>query len=196
MFVCSLVRDRKTFSPSGIILEETQLAESQILAMRDGCLSQVQFARAYLLELVKSVPTNDWFSIPAGAKSHIAWHIGHLTVAQYGLMLFRQRGRAEIDTELMPGPFRKKFAKGTQPADITSDKISCNELLAAMQKVHEESIRVAAELDASTLWEPADMPYAGYARKLGALLFCPLHEMIHAGQVGTLRRALGLEPIR
>jgi hypothetical protein len=40
------------------------------------------------------------------------------------------------------------------------------------------------------------MPYAGYPTKLGALLFCPLHEMIHAGQIGLLRRLMGKPPIR
>jgi hypothetical protein len=53
-----------------------------------------------------------------------------------------------------------------------------------------------AEVTADVLLEPVDMPYAAYPVKLGAVLFCPLHEHIHAGQIGVVRRALGLEPIR
>jgi hypothetical protein len=53
-----------------------------------------------------------------------------------------------------------------------------------------------AGLGAETLKAPTDMPYAGFPIKLGALLFCPLHESIHAGQIGLLRRAHGLESIR
>ena len=52
------------------------------------------------------------------------------------------------------------------------------------------------EIDPSVLLEPVDMPYAAYPTKLGAILFCPLHEQIHAGQIGVLRRAMGLEPVR
>jgi hypothetical protein len=46
------------------------------------------------------------------------------------------------------------------------------------------------------LIEPTEMPYAAFPIKLGAFLFCPLHESIHAGQIGLLRRAHGLAPIR
>ena len=44
--------------------------------------------------------------------------------------------------------------------------------------------------------EPVEMPYAVHANKLGCLLFCSHHEMLHAGQLGLLRRLLGKEPIR
>jgi hypothetical protein len=46
------------------------------------------------------------------------------------------------------------------------------------------------------LAEPTEMPYAVYPIKLGALLFCPLHESIHAGQIGLLRRMHGMESVR
>ena len=32
--------------------------------------------------------------------------------------------------------------------------------------------------------------------KLGALFFCSVHEMMHAGQIGLLRRLLGKSPLR
>ena len=44
--------------------------------------------------------------------------------------------------------------------------------------------------------DPVDEPYAAYATKYGALLFCAHHEMLHAGQIGLLRRLLGNSPIR
>ncbi len=176
--------------------EDRELTKDQILASRDSAIEQIKFAREYLLGLLGNVPASEWFTIPDGCVSNIAWQVGHLTVAQYGLLLFRQRGRAENDTLLMPSPFRKKFAKGTDPASIVSTTISQAELLAAAKAIYDESLAVVGQLDAATLWEPIDMPYAGYARKLGAILFCPLHEMLHAGQIGTLRRALGLTPVR
>ena len=51
-------------------------------------------------------------------------------------------------------------------------------------------------IDECELMETTEMPYAVYPIKLGALLFCPLHESIHAGQIGILRRMHGLVPIR
>jgi len=40
------------------------------------------------------------------------------------------------------------------------------------------------------------MPYAVHANKLGGLIFCSHHEMLHAGQIGLLRRLLGKQPLR
>ncbi|MCU0721924.1 MAG: DinB family protein [Pirellula sp.] len=172
------------------------LPPDTILAVRDSTIQQVVFARDYLKSLYETVPYDRWYEVPSGAISSIAWQIGHLTVAQYGLMLFRQRGRAENETELMPGPFRKKFAKGTDPTKLTAESYTPEDLLRQMEVVFLESITLCSNLSAEALWEPTEMPYACYPRKLGALMFCPLHEMLHAGQIGVLRRSLGFEPVR
>ena len=93
---------------------------AQVLGMRDGAIGQMEFARTYTLGLISEVPEELWQSPPAGIPSHFAWQIGHLAVAQYGLMLFRQRGRAEGDVELMPGWFRKRYSRGTSALDDPS----------------------------------------------------------------------------
>ncbi len=113
-------------------------------------------------------------------------------------MLFRQRGRVESDMELMPGWLRKNFGRGSQPSADESDPKNPTpaSLLERFQSIHEESCATVAKLTFTTLMEPIDMPYAAYPNKLGALLFCPLHESIHIGQIGVIRRALGLEPLR
>ena len=48
----------------------------------------------------------------------------------------------------------------------------------------------------SMLDERVEMPYAAFATKYGGLLFCSHHEMLHAGQIGLLRRLLGKAPVR
>lgn len=173
-----------------------QLADAEILNHRDVALGQMRFTREYLLSLLENVSADQWNVIPPGSTSHIAWQVGHLAVAQYGLMLFRQRGRAEGDIELMPGWLRKNFGKGTQPSTDPSCVPSRDELLSILDRIHQRSLNEAAEYAASSLAEPADMPYAVYPLKLGALLFAPIHESIHIGQIGILRRMLGLAPVR
>lgn len=167
-----------------------------ILAMRDAVQGQIQFARQYTLGLLESVPDELWAVIPDGASTHFAWQVGHLSVAQYGLMLFRQRGRAEGDLELLPSWLRKKYGKGTTPARDPADVPARAELMQFMTRIHEESLATIPTLTAESLAEATDMPYAVYPIKLGALLFCPIHESIHAGQIGLLRRLHGLDPIR
>jgi hypothetical protein len=111
-------------------------------------------------------------------------------------MLFRQRGRAEGDMQLMPGWLRKKFGRGTIPPTETNEIPSKAELLSSLQAIHDESMSTVKMLTAEQLSEPTEMPFAAYPIKLGALLFCPIHESIHAGQIGLLRRLHGLTPVR
>lgn len=170
--------------------------EDRILAYRDGMLSQMEFARQYTLGLLDSVPEELWGVSPAGFPTHFAWQVGHLAMAQYGLMLFRMRGRAEGDVALMPGWMRKRYSRGSSPSLDPADNPSKTDLLECLQRIHASAMAFVADLPVAVLQEPTDMPFTGFPIKLGALLFCPLHESIHSGQIGLLRRAHGLSPVR
>ncbi len=161
-----------------------------------AAMAQLEFARRYTLELLEATPEERWFEIPSGVPSCVAWQVGHLAVSQYGLLLFRIRGRRPEDLELIPGRFRKAYGRGSTPGRDSSGERSPAALLERLRQVDRQSRLELAEVDPAVLLEPVEMPYAGYPIKLGAILFCPLHEQIHAGQVGCLRRALGLSPIR
>ncbi len=166
------------------------------LVYRETALGQLAFTRDYLLRMLETIPESSWLTVPNGAPSNIAWQVGHLAVAQYGLMLFRQRGRAEVDLEIMPSWLRKRFGKGSNPLDVIDAAPSAQELLAALDRVHQQSIKEIEAFAPEHFLESVDMPYAVFPNKLGTLLFCPLHESIHIGQIGLIRRLLGLEPIR
>lgn len=166
------------------------------LIMLRGALGQIDFARQYVLELLDATPGDRWFEFPPNVPSNIAWQVGHLTVSQYGLLLFRVRGRIPEDLELIPGKFRKAYARGSKPNSDPTGQLSPEELLERMNTVYELGKAELQQVTADTLLEPEDMPYAAYPIKLGAILFCPLHEQIHAGQIGVVRRGLGLDPIR
>ncbi len=179
-------------------LNPTALPDSAIdlLHGRDLMLAQMIWVRQYTLQLIQSVPDELWYVIPGSAPSHLAWQVGHIAVAQYGLMLFRQRGRAAGDMEIMPGWLRKQFGKGSVPASIDRSVAQPSDLLHLLALIHKQACFEVATLSDKILAEPTEMPFAAYPTKLGALLFCPIHESIHAGQIGVLRRLHGLEPIR
>jgi hypothetical protein len=99
-------------------------------------LSQIEAARSYTLELVASVPTEHWFTMPGGCPTHVAWQVGHLAMAEYGLCLFRQRGRLPDDLHLMPSSFRKLFSRQSQPSAAASDYPPPEEILATLHRVH------------------------------------------------------------
>lgn len=159
-------------------------------------LGQIAFTRDYVNGLLAATPAELWHVIPPGGVSSIAWQVGHLTVAQYGLLLFRQRGRQDIDLELLPGRFRKRYARGSTPVPGHDAQESVEELSERFAAVYAQAMLELPANDPQQLLDPVEMPYAVYANKLGCVLFCPLHEQIHAGQIGLLRRQLGLDPVR
>ncbi len=173
-----------------------QLTDSDLLCTRDQVWQQMAWVRQYSLQLIESIPAELWYVRPSGAATHVAWQVGHLAVSQYGLMLFRQRGRSPGDLELMPGWLRKQFGRGSRPADTSDGMPTAEVLLQRLAAIHAESLAVVRELTAATLAEPTEMPFVTYPIKLGALLFAPIHESLHAGQIGLLRRLHGLEPLR
>ena len=134
--------------------------------------------------------------MPPGAATHIGWQVGHLAMAEYGLCLFRQRGRTEGDLDLMPSTFRKQFSRGSKPNPDAAANPTPAQLRAVLERVHQQVLAEAPTFTAEQLNEPTEMPYAAYPTKLGAMLFCAHHEMIHAGQIGLIRRLLGKAPVR
>ena len=157
---------------------------------------QIQFARDYTLSLLQDIDDTDWCRQPQEGVTHVAWQVGHLAMAQYGLCLFRMRGRKPDDAQLMSSMFRKKFSKGTTPDPDPTRNPSPAEIREVFHRVHRQAMEELPTYSETVLNEPVDMPYAVFPVKLGGLFFCAMHEMIHAGQLGLLRRLMGKATIR
>lgn len=165
-------------------------------AYLDIARKQVEFARGQTRLLLSDIDDADWFRQPQGAATHVAWQVGHLAMAQYGLCLFRIRGRRLEDNELMSSRFRKQFSRGSRPDPDPANNPAPPEIRAVFDRVHEQALAEMATYEPSLLNEAVEEPHAVFATKLGALLFCSFHEMLHAGQIGMVRRMLGKSPIR
>jgi hypothetical protein len=135
------------------------LSPEKLLAMRDAMLGQMVFSRDYTLNLIANVPDELWHTPAKGVPTHFAWQIGHLAVAQYGLMLFRQRGRAEGDLDLMPGWLRKRYARGSVPSEEETLEATKSEMLELLAKIHTAAMAFVPTMSAESLAEPTDMPY-------------------------------------
>lgn len=161
-----------------------------------GAIEQIRFARTYSLSLLDETPQERWFEIPDGLPTNIAWQIGHLAVSQYGLLMFRIRGRRPEDLDLVPGRFRKAYSRQSTPGRDPDTHPSPDELMARLTRIHDIALTELLEVQPEVLLEEVDRPWTAWPNKLGAIMFCPLHEQIHAGQIGIIRRALGLNPVR
>lgn len=175
-----------------VMPHESRIDESRI----DIAIRRIETTREYTGSLLEDLSEEDWYWQPEGLSTHVAWQVGHLAMAQYGLTLFRQRGRQPIDLELMSGRFRKQFSRGSTPAIRSEKSPSVEEIRGVFDRVHAQALQELPTFDEASLDEPIDPPYSGYPNKFGALLFSVDHEMLHCGQIGILRRLMGKEPVR
>lgn len=156
-------------------------------------LEQLDFARRYTLKRVEGVPVADWFTVPVGGVSHVAWQVGHLAMAEYRLCLDRLRPRTPDDEELIPNHFLAMFSRDSQPAAVTG--YTAEQIRAVFDAVHAQVMTELPSYPDADLDLPPLKPHALYATRIAGLRYAALHEMIHCGQVAMLRRMLGHDPI-
>jgi hypothetical protein len=158
-------------------------------------LAQIAFARSYTLRLLDATPQTDWFRIPPAGVSHIAWQVGHLAMGQYRLALERIRGARPSDADFISEAFLTLFGRKSVPdpnaALYPSAAAIRTTFDAVFARVLDEVVRLPeAELDMPVLKE-----HLIAKTKLDSLLWCAQHELVHAGQIGLLRRQLDHPPL-
>ncbi len=165
------------------------------MSTRDIAWGEIDAAHRYTLGLLEGVSEQDWFRQPTEGITHIAWQVGHLAAAQYSLCLLRLRGAQDANAQVLPPNFMKLFLRGTAPVPDPSKYPAPSEILETLAKVH---AAVAAELPRHTdvdLEQPQrGKPHPLFTTTRGGLFWCARHEMLHAGQIGLLKRLLGYPP--
>jgi hypothetical protein len=157
-------------------------------------LDQITFARRYTVHLLDSVPEAEWFRMPAGAVTHVAWQVGHLAIAQYRLALLRLRGPRAGDGELISDDFQGLF-RATSVPDADPGKYPAPAAIRAVfDRVHERVLAELKDFPEAELGAALALPHPLAKTKLESLHWCAHHEMLHAGQIGLLRRQLGHAP--
>ena len=154
------------------------------------------FARGYTIPLLDTIPERDWFAMPPGCPTHIAWQVGHLAMAEARLVVERIGGRNVVEEGVLPAEFMKLFMRNTVP-DVAADRHpSPAEIRRVLDQVHEvalQTLRNMAEDDLETFVPGSPHRFcrvkADYARWVSH------HEFLHSGQIGLIRRMLGSEPM-
>ena len=154
-------------------------------------IEQVVFARNYTLGLLDQTKTEDWFRMPSRGISNVGWQVGHIAFSEYRLALWRIRGPQAQDDDLFSPEFKRLFGANSVPEANSS--YPADQLRAVLSRVHEQVLRELPGLD--ELDQPVPHPHPFAKTKLLALLWCAHHEMLHAGQIGLLRRHLGYPPM-
>jgi hypothetical protein len=117
-------------------------------------------------------------------------------MAEYGLTMLRLRGKEPADEEIIPSGFFRRFQKGTTPQSDAAGYPSPPEIRDVLGRVHQRALQELAGYTDEQLDVKLPEPHAVFDTKLGSVFFCSAHELIHAGQLGLLRRLLGKKPLR
>jgi DinB superfamily len=158
-------------------------------------LDQIALVRDYTNDLLKDVAESDWYKIPSGGVSHIAWQVGHIAMAQYRLALERLRARTSEDAILISDDFLSRFGRASVPETDLKKAIPVSEIRAVFDGVYRAVLGELSVLPETDLDSPVLKPHKLVKTKIWALLYSAQHEMLHAGQIGLLRRELGHAPM-
>jgi hypothetical protein len=158
-------------------------------------LEQIAFARRYTLRLLDQTPAADWFRLPPGGVSHVAWQVGHLAMAEYRLAIDRLRGPRPEDEALISSAFLKTFGRASVPDPDPARYPDAATLRAVFDRVHAQVMAELPNFPEAELSQPVPKPHTIARTKGEALLWCAQHELVHAGQIGLLRRQLGYPPV-
>ena len=154
------------------------------------------FARGYTVELLATIPEADWFAVPAGCPSHVAWQVGHLAFAEARLVVERVGGRTEVGGGVLPGDFVTLFARNSIPDAGPANRSTPAEIRRVLDRVHGtalQTLRDTADTDLETL--VPGTPHRFCRTKADYARWVSHHEFLHAGQIGLIRRMLGKGPV-
>ena len=157
-------------------------------------LDQIRSARAYTLEMLADLQPQDWFAMPGGV-THIAWQVGHLAFAQYRLGLDRIRGERPSDGKLISLAMLTIFGRDSMPFADSRKYPPLDEIRAAFDRTYDAVLDEGTRIIDADLDLPPHKPHRLFNTRLGSLLWCSRHEMVHAGQIALLRRMIGRKPL-
>ena len=139
--------------------------------------------RQRLYHALKGLTQEQWLTQPEGFANNVAWNVGHLIVAQQGLVYRRLGVPGYVGPEMAA-----MYRPGTSPADWTTTPDT------------DELLRLFLELPQKMAEDIAAGKFDNYVKPEGnagggmppaesvahALIFNQFHEGVHAGNIGDL----------
>ena len=157
-------------------------------------LASLRFAREYTDSLLADIPDEQWFTMPGGI-THVAWQVGHLAMAELRLCMIRIRGPQPIDDVIFPPDVRQYFQNDDTPRSDLAIYPSAARFREILDRVRAQLLTELPTFSDALLAEPIADSHRFCKTKADCLVWAPRHELIHAGQIGLLRRQLGHKPL-
>ncbi len=157
---------------------------------------RIAFTDQMFRDFIDGLEPDLWFRMPSEGVTHIAWQVGHITIANYGLGMLRIRGKKAEDASLVPESYSQLFGRGSTPSTDQSIHPSIERMVEIYKKVNDQLLTEMQEYTLEQLDEPSLPDHPLFKTKFETLIFLPYHAMMHLGQMGLLRRLSGKPPLR
>ena len=159
-------------------------------------LERLRIVRSFTGEFLQDLTDDEWYWEPPGVTTHVAWQVGHLAIAEYGLCLNVVRGKQPSDEALIPDRLKRGYSKGSTPLSGPDPELPLDQLRQVFADIHRQTLSELAEFSDEQLEQPVEKQHRMYTTKLEAATFAVNHEFLHAGQIALLRRQMGKAPLR
>ncbi len=154
----------------------------------------IERSHTYVRRVIEHVELSRWFEMPPGCPTHIGWQVGHLAFAKaahvFGGIGAPRPGETVFDEE----QYKTLFGGGTTPGSDAAIYPGASELLGAFDRIHAIAQKSLARVEEDSLDDAVKHPIATTKYELAC--WNAQHAMLHAGQIGLVRRLLGVKPWR
>lgn len=160
----------------------------EVNAVRRVALERLAWARGFTHALLADM-TDEQLLVRAGGRgNHTLWVMGHLAQTDDAIL-----SALTGEPPQLSGSFKDRFGGNREPSADASDYPARDELAAAMRSSRDRVIAWVGSLDETTAYEPAPEFLRRFAPdRITAAFALAAHEMLHNGQVTSVRAALGL----
>jgi uncharacterized damage-inducible protein DinB len=157
-------------------------------SLRELATNRVTWSRGFVNALLADLKDDQLFVRAGGVGNHAAWIMGHVATVDDNIV-----SAMTGEPKRLPDSFRTLFGMGSSPTGNAADYPSRAELSEAMSATRQRMKGWIASLDESTAFEPIPERMQRIApNRIMLAVAVPSHEMMHAGQLTTIRAALGL----
>lgn len=151
----------------------------------------IRWTRIVTLQLLNDWPADKWTFQQTPEDNHALWVMGHLAMTDAWLA-----GEIGITGVSVPESYHKLFGMGSKPGASATDYPSAAEVRGVFSECRGATLAWLESATPEQLSVSLKEKSGGFADDvLDAFLKMAWHEGWHCGQLGTLRRALGLKSI-
>lgn len=153
--------------------------------------SQFDHVREWSLMACRGLGDDQMVTIPAGARTHVLWELGHICWTENSMVTWGCRGG-----DRLPKEWEAKFGFGSQPSASIREHPSLGEIRDRLEagRVQTQAYIRSLSLDDLKAAAP-NLPGKMAPDRFYAFNHFINHEAYHVGRIGLLRQMLGLRSV-